>query len=229
MKETSGSLRIYFGICAAFQLYGALTLFASLTLYGVLLGLIDLGLAALLGYITFRLPQMLVTDTRLVTVALAIGVGGCVVNTAIALALHAGLGSVVQLVVVIAVSAYLYRSVQRLSAEARAGSGSAPTGQMTAPPGYGAPQLQQAPSPYGQPHEQPYLAPAAYGQQQQQQQEPPPPMYQQQPLGPGVNVIVTAPDGRRTPAVILQEQNGYFLCDSQGGQGWVPAQLVTRA
>jgi hypothetical protein len=188
MRETPRSLRLYFGICAVLQILGALALLSSLTIYGVVFGVVSLGLGAFLGYIAFRLPQLLLGSARLVTVALGVEVGFSLVNAVIALIFHASIGSVVfQLVLVIAVSAYLYRSVQRLSAEAHQGVGAMPPGQMAAPPGYGAPQpqqLQYAPSPYAAPHAaapqygQPQTGPMGYGQ--------PPQQMQQQPLGPGM-------------------------------------------
>jgi hypothetical protein len=48
-------------------------------------------------------------------------------------------------------------------------------------------------------------------------------------LPPGTQVMVTAPNGQRHAATILQEQQGQYLCGSQYGQNWVPAQFVQRA
>jgi hypothetical protein len=231
MKETPRSLRIYFGICAALLLFSALSLLAMLSIVGILLGLLYLGSAALLGYIAARLPQMLVTSTKPVIIALGLGVGSSLVGAVISLVAGAGIvGTLLQVVFTVAISAYLYKSVERLSAEARGGVMPAP--QMAPQPGYGAPQLQPpAPPPHAppsyaqlQPQQPMYAQPPQ--QQHNQQAYGAPPM--QQPLGPGMQVIVNSPDGRRIPAVILQAQNGQFLCDSQGGQGWVPAHLVTR-
>jgi hypothetical protein len=48
------------------------------------------------------------------------------------------------------------------------------------------------------------------------------------PLPPGTQVVVTAPDGSRHYATIVQEQQGHYLCSGPAGQGWVPAHHVTR-
>ncbi len=233
MKETPRSLRIYFGICAALWLYWGLSLLATLTIVGILLGLVYLGAAALLGYIVARLPQILVTSTKPVIVALAFEVGSSVLGAVLSLVAGAGIGGALfQVIIAVAVSAYLYKSVERLSAEARGGV--MPSPQMAPPPGYGVPQFQPpAPPPYAPPsYAQLQPQPPMYAQPQHGGYGAPPPMQQQmppqQPLGPGMHVIVNSPDGRRIPAIILQEQNGQFLCDSQGGQGWVPAHLVSR-
>jgi hypothetical protein len=66
-------------------------------------------------------------------------------------------------------------------------------------------------------------APQGYGPPQMQMQQP------QIGFGPGTNVVVTAPDGNRFPATVVQEQQGQVLCASQYGQNWVPAQFVQRA
>jgi hypothetical protein len=54
-------------------------------------------------------------------------------------------------------------------------------------------------------------------------------MQQQGPFPPGTQVVVTAPDGSRHLASIVQEQQGHYLCSGPAGQGWVPAQFVARA
>lgn len=79
--------------------------------------------------------------------------------------------------------------------------------------GYGAPQQQQ-PQGYGAPpqQQQGYGAPPSAG-----------------PIAPGTQVVVTGQDGSRYPATVVQEQQGHYLCQSQAGQNWVPAQFVSRA
>jgi hypothetical protein len=63
-----------------------------------------------------------------------------------------------------------------------------------------------------------------YGPPPQQQYGAPPQMF-----APGMPVLVTAQDGSRYQATVMQEQQGQVLCASQSGQNWVPAQFVTRA
>ncbi len=119
MKETPRSLRIYFGIGAALTLFWALSLLATLSIVGVLLGLVYLGSAALLGYIAWRLPQMLLTSTKLVIVALAFGIGSSLLGVVLSLVAGAGIVSALfQVLVSVGISFYLYKSVERLSAEA---------------------------------------------------------------------------------------------------------------
>ena len=92
--------------------------------------------------------------------------------------------------------------------------------QQYAPP----PQPQQQ---YAPPQQQQHYAPPH--QQPQQQQYAPPPQMQQGPFPPGTQVVVTAPDGSRHLASIVQEQQGHYLCAGPAGQGWVPAPFVARA
>ncbi|MEO8797099.1 MAG: hypothetical protein ABI551_04370 [Polyangiaceae bacterium] len=111
--------------------------------------------------------------------------------------------------------------------------GGAPPSQQL---GYGQPPQQQQQG-YGQPPQQQQQA---YGQppQQQQQGYGQPPQQQQQaygappaagPIAPGTQVVVTDQTGNRYTATVVQEQQGHYLCQSQSGQSWVPAQLVGRA
>ena len=98
---------------------------------------------------------------------------------------------------------------------------------------YGAPPQQQqyAPPPqeqYAPPQQQQQYAPPQQ-QPPPQQYAPPPQMQQQGPFPPGTQVVVTAPDGSRHLASIVQEQQGHYLCSGPAGQGWVPAQFVARA
>lgn len=73
-------------------------------------------------------------------------------------------------------------------------------------------------------------APQGYGPPQMQMQQPPQQQYgAPQVFAPGTNVVVATPDGNRYPATIIQEQQGQYLCGSQLGQNWVPAQFVQRA
>ncbi len=101
--------------------------------------------------------------------------------------------------------------------------GAPPQQEPYAPQQQQPPQQQYAPPP----HQQPYAPP----QQQQPQYAPPPPQQHQQqgPFPPGTQVVVTAPDGSRHLASIVQEQQGHYLCAGPAGQGWVPAQFVARA
>lgn len=90
--------------------------------------------------------------------------------------------------------------------------------------GYGQPQQQQQQQGYGAPP-----APqAGYGAPPSQQQAygaPP----AAGPIAPGTQVVVTDQTGNRYAATVVQEQQGHYLCQSQNGQSWVPAQLVARA
>jgi hypothetical protein len=45
----------------------------------------------------------------------------------------------------------------------------------------------------------------------------------------GTHVVVTAQDGSRHYATIVGEQQGHYLCNTQSGQHWFPAQHVARA
>lgn len=48
-------------------------------------------------------------------------------------------------------------------------------------------------------------------------------------LAPGMQVLVSAPDGNRYPATIVQAQGGHYLCAMQNGQQhWVPAQSISQ-
>jgi hypothetical protein len=99
-----------------------------------------------------------------------------------------------------------------------AGYGAQPPGAYTAQPeaAYGAPQQQH--SGYtGQPQ-------PAYG-------APPPHHAPQAAVGfaPGTQVVVTAQNGSRHYATIVGEQQGQYLCNTQSGQHWFPAQHVARA
>ncbi len=112
----------------------------------------------------------------------------------------------------------------------------APQQQQPPPQQYGAPPQQEQYAPpqqqYAPPPQQQQYAPP---QQQQPQYAPPPqqpyapPQQQQGPFPPGTQVVVTAPDGSRHLASIVQEQQGHYLCSGPAGQGWVPAQYVARA
>ena len=48
-------------------------------------------------------------------------------------------------------------------------------------------------------------------------------------FAPGVQVVVTAQDGSRHYATVVREQQGHYLCNTQSGQHWFPAQHVARA
>ena len=223
MKETVRSLRLYFAICAFIQIASGLSNLVAFSLLGLVLAVFCLVPGGLYAYIAFRLPQMLATSTRLVTITLAVEAGVSLLVGTLGLVATGRIGSLVfYLAFGVLLPLYLYRNVQRLSAEAVGASGQQVQGLP--PPGYAAPSQGYAAHAqgYGAP-QQGYAPPPGYG--------PPPqmPPMPQPPLGPGMHVIVTAPSGQRTPATILQEQNGHFLCDSQGGQGWVPMQFVTRA
>ena len=105
---------------------------------------------------------------------------------------------------------------------------------------YGAPPTQQsqqyAPPPpqqqaYAPPTQQPpqYAPPQPHPMQQLPTQQYGAPPMQGGPLAPGTQVVVTAPDGSRHLATVMQEQQGHYLCSGPAGQGWVPAQFVARA
>jgi len=126
---------------------------------------------------------------------------------------------------------------------ARLGAGAAPYAQL--------PQAQQA-QPYGG-HQQPHAGhqqayaqlPVAftaqphggYGTPQQggytAQPQPaygaPPPPHAGYGFSPGMQVVVTAQDGSRHYATVVREQQGHYLCNTQSGQHWFPAQHVARA
>jgi hypothetical protein len=48
-------------------------------------------------------------------------------------------------------------------------------------------------------------------------------------FSPGMQVVVTAQDGSRHYATVVSEQQGHYLCNTQSGQHWFPAQNVARA
>ncbi len=97
----------------------------------------------------------------------------------------------------------------------------------------GPPQQQQPPGGFGAPQQpqQQYAATMQMPQQQHPYGAPPQmqPQIQQGPFTPGTQVVVTAPDGSRHLATVMQEQQGHYLCTGPAGQGWVPAQFVARA
>jgi hypothetical protein len=48
-------------------------------------------------------------------------------------------------------------------------------------------------------------------------------------IGPGTRVLVTAGDGNRYPATVMQEQGGHYLCATQDGQQhWFPTHAVAQ-
>ena len=102
------------------------------------------------------------------------------------------------------------------SGQLQAQLGAAPAPQQL---GYGQPPQQQG---YGAPPQQ-----AGYGAPPSQQGYGAPPM--SGPITPGTQVVVTDQAGNRYPATVVQEQQGHYLCQSQNGQNWVPAQQVARA
>ncbi len=106
------------------------------------------------------------------------------------------------------------------------GYGQPPQQQQQQQQGYGQPQQQQQQG-YGAPPQQAaYGAPPSQQQQQQQAYGAPPAAG---PIAPGTQVVVTDQTGNRYAATVVQEQQGHYLCQSQNGQSWVPAQLVARA
>jgi hypothetical protein len=98
-----------------------------------------------------------------------------------------------------------------------AGYGAQPPAAFTAQPqaAYGSPQQHGGYT--GQPQ-------PAYG-------APPPHHAPQAAVGfaPGTQVVVTAQDGSRHYATIVGEQQGHYLCNTQSGQHWFPAQHVAHA
>ncbi len=107
----------------------------------------------------------------------------------------------------------------------------APPQNQQPPGGFGAPQQAQQPPQQAQyaPTQQMQMPPPHMQQQQPQYGGPPQQQMQQGPFAPGTQVVVTAPDGSRHLATVMQEQQGHYLCTGPAGQGWVPAQFVARA
>jgi hypothetical protein len=57
----------------------------------------------------------------------------------------------------------------------------------------------------------------------------PPPAFGQ-PFPLGSRVVVSAPDGNRYPATLVQAQNGQYLCSMPNGQNhWFPAGSVAMS
>ncbi len=123
---------------------------------------------------------------------------------------------------------------------AQLGGGAQPQGlPQGAPQGF-APQqgyAQPAQAPQGYPQQAP--APQGYAQQAPQGYAQPgygPPPSGQGGYGappsrpqPGARIQVTAPDGNRYPATLVQEQNGQSLCTMPNGQNhWFPSTNVTQ-
>jgi hypothetical protein len=100
-----------------------------------------------------------------------------------------------------------------------AGYGAQPQAAYTAQPhaGHGAPQAHA------------HAGHANHGGQPQPGYGVSPPAQAGYGFSPGMQVVVTAQDGSRHYATVVSEQQGHYLCNTQSGQHWFPAQNVARA
>ena len=119
MKETAGSLRAYFILCALGQLWSARGFLASPQTAVVAIGVVHVLLALAYGFVGVRLPVLLRTSVKPIFGVLAFGAVFSIAFAAIYLLAGNPLSGAIVFGVGVAVSAYLYVNVKRPALEAQ--------------------------------------------------------------------------------------------------------------